>query len=310
MLGRLTGAGSDALLDLVTGAPRSATVVGAGPHATYLLLDARHGDADGPGAPAELVALVSRRAIRVPCAIVLARDGAALPGLVPGARAGVGDGEVRWDGGSLAVVRWWRAASVNGASPARPDRAGLARRVAAARLLVGGHLLPADVPQALTSAVVAIDRRDAAAAAEALEPVLGLGSGLTPSADDAIAGLLLAARCWHGPERASTVSAVGEQLGPHLVTRTTAVSAGLLRHAAEGRGAPEVVRAVEHLTGRHVDADGRDVLGRLVSLGHSSGRDTALGILAFLERQTLPRPTAASPPTYPYAHRPTARESA
>ena len=33
---RLTGAGSDAVLPLVGGPPQDATVVGAGPHATYL----------------------------------------------------------------------------------------------------------------------------------------------------------------------------------------------------------------------------------------------------------------------------------
>jgi hypothetical protein len=314
MLGRLTGAGSDVLLRLVTGAPRSATVVGAGPHATYLLLDA----VDDTG---ELVALVSRRAVRVPCAIVLARDTAELPGLGPAARAQVGAGGVRWDGGVLAVVRWWQAATVTGSTPdgssPSPDAVGLARRVAAARLLVGEHQLPPAVSPALTVAAEAIEQRDAAAAAHALRPVLGLGSGLTPSADDAIAGLLLAARAWHGTEVGSTVSAVGELLAPDLGTRTTAVSAGLLRHAAQGRGAPEVVRAVEHLTGRRVAADEPGLLDRLMSLGHSSGRDTALGVLALLQQQTHPRadtadprPTVPTPPTASHAHRPLVRESA
>jgi hypothetical protein len=144
--------------------------------------------------------------------------------------------------------------------------------------------------------------------------VLGLGSGLTPSADDAIAGLLLAARSWHGSEIGPTASAVGELLASDLHARTTAVSAGLLRHAAQGRGAPEVVRAVEHLTGRHVDTDEPGVLGRLMALGHSSGRDTALGVLSFLQQQVDARADAAetgpTPLTSTHAHRPNVRESA
>lgn len=305
MLGRLTGAGSDVLLPLVARARRSATVVGVGRHATYLVLDRDVGEEMG-----ELLALVSRRAVRVPCAIVLAHETALLPGLVPGARAQVGAGEVRWDGGSLAVVRWWQAATVTRTAAVQPDRNGLAARVAATRLLVGDHRLPSVVPAALLDAARAIQHGDAVAAAGALRPVLGLGSGLTPSADDAAAGLLLAARSWYGAAVGSTVSAVGDLLAPGLSARTTAVSAGLLRHAARGRGAPQVVRAVEHLTGRHVDADERAVLGELVALGHSSGRDTALGILAFLEHEPLTRRTLLSSLSHPYAHRPTARESA
>jgi hypothetical protein len=308
MQARLTGAASDALHRLVTSPRRTATVVGAGPHATYLVLaDDDAGDAcDGPDrSPAgnELVALVSRDAIRVPCAIVLAHGSAALPGLVPGARAQVGENEVRWDAGALSVVRWWTAAAVSG-GPATCDRTALRRRVAAARLQLGGHRLPAPVRPALTRAAAAIDRRDPVGAADAVRPVLGLGAGLTPAADDAVAGLLLAARCWSGGELGATVSAVGTLLTRDLSSRTTAVSAGLLRHAAQGRGAPQVVHAVEHLTGRRDRSDGSLVLARLLALGHSSGRDTALGVLAFVQHQLSGAATTTP------AHRPTARESA
>ena len=304
MARRLTGAASDALLDLVRGAPRPATVVGAGPYATYVQLDAGTGaDINGADMNGGLLALVSRGAVRVPCAIVVAGTGSPgsspLPELSPGARATVGANQVSWDGGSLAVVRWWSAARVTSAQAAPTDARGLPRRLAALRLAVGAHRLPAGVPLALAAAADAIGRSDPVAAAEAVRPVLGLGTGLTPSADDAVAGLLLAARSWHGADGGPTVSAVGALLAHDLLSRTTAVSAGLLRHAAEGRGAPEVVAAVEHLTGRRVARDEQQALARLLALGHSSGRDTALGSLAFLQHQT----TAT-------AHRPTVRESA
>jgi len=304
MQARLTGTASDALLRLVMGELRTATVIGAGPHATYLVLDDGDG-ADGPdrsSVGAELLALVSADAIRVPCAIVLAQGSAALPGLVPGARALVGQNEVRWDAGALSVVRWWHAAAVT-AGPATCDHAALGRRVAAARLQLGGHRLPAPVVPALARAAAAIERLDPVGAADAVRPVLGLGAGLTPAADDAVAGLLLAARCWDG-ELGPTVSTLGALLTPDLSSRTTAVSAGLLRHAAEGRGAPEVVGAVEHLTGRYDRSDGSQVLARLLALGHSSGRDTAIGVLTFVQHQLSRAATTT------HAHRPTARESA
>jgi hypothetical protein len=65
-----------------------------------------------------------------------------------------------------------------------------------------------------------------------------------------------------------------------------------------------VVHAVEHLTGRGDRSDGSQVLTRLLALGHSSGRDTALGVLAFVQHQLSGAATTTP------AHRPTARESA
>ncbi len=293
---RLTGAGSDALLSLVGGPPQEAIVVGAGPRAVYLEVG------DTPG---ELLAVITHQAVRVPCAVVLPPDVAVPAELVAGTRARVGQGEVTWDGGGLGIVRWWPAAAVTGATgqpttpPVTPD-AGLTARAAALRLAVGRHTLPETVPAALDDALDHLLRGDAGSVAERLRPVLGAGTGLTPSADDAMAGLLLTARSWYGSPVAPVVSRVGELLRPDLHDRTTAVSAGLLRHAAEGRGAPEVVRAVEHLTGRH-PADEQDVLGRLVRLGHSSGRDTALGVLAVLDAQHG-RPTAGPPDHRSRAH--------
>jgi hypothetical protein len=312
MAGRWTGAASDALLPLVTGPVRTATVVGAGPLAVYLAVEPAEA-----GSSRQLVALVTRQAVRVPCAVVVA-DTAALPAtLAPGARAWVGDGRVGWDGGLLAVVRWWPAATVTVGAESTAERLdGLPRRLAALRLALGPHELPVGVPPALQAAADAIDGRDAVAATAALRPVLGLGAGLTPSADDAVAGLLLAARSWCGGDVAAAVTEVGARLTLGLDDRTTAVSAGLLRHAAEGRGAPEVVRAVEHLTGCTVATDEDQVLRELLSLGHSSGRDTASGVLAYLRRKLTASLTAATvalddavDPTCP-DHRPTVRESA
>lgn len=287
---RLTGAGSDALLPLVSGSPRPATVVGAGPYATYLRLDARP---DEPGG--EVLALVTRHAVRLPCAVVLPEGVEPPPELLAGTTVEVGLGAIRWTGGELTVARWWPAAAVTGATglpPAAPVERdmGLPSRLAALVADVGDHTLPESVPAALGQAITGIRRADAEAVVASVVPVLGSGPGLTPSADDAVAGVLLTARSWYGTDVGPLLSRMGALLAPHLDRRTTAVSAGLLQHASEGRGAPEVVRAVEYLTGRHRD-DEHDVLRRLVELGHTSGRDTALGVLAFLDAQT---PTVTS----------------
>lgn len=313
---RLTGACSDALLSLVSGPPRDAIVVGAGPHATYLQLD----EPDG-----ELVAVVTRHAVRVPCAVLLPEGVEPPADLQPGTAVEVGEQRLRWAGGELTVTRWWPAAAVTGATGQPPAAsvaadAGLSARVAALRAPVGQHALPESVPAALDQAIQAIDHADGVGVAAAIIPVLGFGAGLTPAADDAAAGLLLVARSWYGTQLDPVLSSARELLVPHLDRRTTAVSAGLLRHAAEGRGAPEVVGAVEHLTGRRAE-DEREVLRRLVQLGHTSGRDTALGVLAFLgphaARTARPTaPTSQQPatdrddrPAVPQ-HDPPARESA
>lgn len=304
-MGRLTGAASDALLTLVTPPSRAAVVVASGTVATYLRVE----DA---GDEIDLVAVVGRQALRVPCAIVLAGGTPRLPGLEPGAPARVGDGGISWDGGRLAVVRWWPAATVAGArrggATSAASSADAARHLWTLQRLVGEHRLPATVPEALAAGTSALLSDDPAAAAAALRPVLGLGPGLTPAADDAVAGLLLTFTSWGGTDALRTAAAVGGLLTHELTTRTSAVSAGLLAHAARGRGTPEVVRAAELLTGGASDPNPDEALARLVALGHSSGRDTALGMLTFARLALGRRPTSEPLPHHP--HRPTARESA
>jgi hypothetical protein len=117
--------------------------------------------------------------------------------------------------------------------------------------------------------------------------LLGLGPGSTPSGDDAVAGLLLAARALlpvdgvgdgHGPAR--SLAALAERVAEAAPHRTTAVSAALLRHAAAGRSVDAVVHAVDVLVDRWAGPHPDDVLRRLLSLGHGSGLDTATGLLA------------------------------
>ena len=252
----MSGAASDALREVLTGPVRSARVVGAGPFAAYL-------DADP-----DIVAIVTSDAVRLPCAVFLAHGQPVPSGLAPSTDTLVGRGAISWATGDIRVQRWWRASQVQPAGVAdEPVRALTAR--------LADHALPAGVPAALESAAACLPAGDVDGAAESLAGVLGLGAGLTPSADDAIAGLLLGARATR-----LTTPAVVEEVGARLCeparARTTAVSAALLAHAAVGRAAPQVVAVAEVLRGV---GDTDAALNALWQLGHSSGADTAAGLL-------------------------------
>ncbi|MGA8047118.1 MAG: DUF2877 domain-containing protein [Dermatophilaceae bacterium] len=107
---------------------------------------------------------------------------------------------------------------------------------------------------------------------------LGRGPGLTPEADDELAGHLLVA--W-------ALGAPTPDLEPHL-HRTTALSASLLRAAAQGYAVPEVVAYVDAVVGGDRDA-ARRLRPRVDAIGHTSGPALLRGIHAFLDlRPTQP----------------------
>lgn len=99
--------------------------------------------------------------------------------------------------------------------------------------------------------------------------LIGRGPGLTPEGDDVVAGMaaVLAAAARHAE--------VAALVGSDLRRRTTSLSATLLELAAQGFG-PEPLQAV--LAGR------ASALGRLLALGHTSGRAYARGAAAGLSR--------------------------
>lgn len=110
--------------------------------------------------------------------------------------------------------------------------------------------------------------------------LLGRGPGLTPEGDDELAGRLLV-----------TVAAGGAvpDLDPHL-HRTTALSASLLRAAAQGYAVPEVVAYVDAVVGRHHVA-ARRLRPAVAAIGHTSGAALLRGVAA-----ALPAPEMSPPP--------------
>ncbi|MDC5699339.1 DUF2877 domain-containing protein, partial [Intrasporangium calvum] len=105
-----------------------------------------------------------------------------------------------------------------------------------------------------------------------LTTLVGRGPGLTPSGDDAVAGVLLALR---SAGELAAVQRLGAALVPHL-HRTTSISAALLRAAVEGYAVPEVVALLD---APHPSSD-PDLLARVLAIGHSSGRDLVVGVTA------------------------------
>jgi hypothetical protein len=105
--------------------------------------------------------------------------------------------------------------------------------------------------------------------------LLGLGPGLTPSGDDIVAGALCALRLLGGEK--TFTAALADHVTGAALTRTTALSATLLRLAAQGDVAAEVGRVFMGITG-HACLD--EPARRLLEIGHTSGADLAAGLLA------------------------------
>jgi hypothetical protein len=116
---------------------------------------------------------------------------------------------------------------------------------------------------------------------ESAQRLVGLGSGLSPSADDALAGFM-AANWWITHSLSGDfdrVKAMNEAiLGRVRVRKTTLISQQLLEHAANG----EVNEAVEKLLESILGGTAVDVemgLERVLRIGETSGVDTVVGVL-------------------------------
>ena len=260
------GAASVTLLSLLDGPPRPARVLGAGPAALFVIMAEDRG----------VFAVCTHDAVRLPLAIVVAPPAVDSPWA---GRTGAGDpvtvgrGSVCLPGLTIQVARWW--------APARPRPVGdglLARTVPVLRELLGTAAidLPAAIGTNLRRLRGALATGDPDGARRAVDAMLGLGPGLTPAGDDAIAGLLLAVHHLGAP-RVPAITAVRAHVLAAAPGRTTAVSAALLAHAARGDAAPQVIAVLDAL------ATGCDLPGAvqaLLRLGHTSGGDLAHGIAA------------------------------
>ena len=237
------------------------------------------------GPPGALVVL-SHDAVRLPCGLLLPTTSAELPltsvassspaQSSSGSSAGfvVGAGAVRWPGPAgpvvICAVREW--------APARPARGEVAASALATARSGLSDAEPGIDSRLLADLARAACDHDAHAAVASL---LGSGAGLTPSGDDVLAGFLTGAAAF-----GLDVAALREATAVLAPTRTTALSAALLWHAARGECIDELAAVAEAMTSQR--RRGPDQAGcavrRLRSVGHTSGAALGLGLVIAAER--------------------------
>jgi hypothetical protein len=245
------------------------------PTAVYVAFEA------GVDRDATVAAVVARDGVRMPNALTIAAASSEFPFAVhtAGDPARAEDGCLQIGAVRYHAARSWsprRVRTTLSRERTQPAVRELAGLLDAQPLRLDGPV--ASAAARLREALVALD---GPAANDAADGLLGLGRGLTPAGDDVLAGVLVACEQLGGMPGAAAVAALATQLGRYVAwrapTRTTSLSATLLAHAARGEAADPVVAVAEALAGiRPLEAALRDLL----TVGHSSGHDTARGLLA------------------------------
>jgi hypothetical protein len=225
-----------------------------------------------------VIALVTSDAVRLPNAVVLAAPARQEPfrGVREGDDCLIGEGCAEVGGRLRARVRrWWDPTPVLGPlSLARLSHGERTLGGVTGRWGLSGHTMP----ESLADACVA---GDLAHAVDAAERIVGLGPGLTPSGDDALAGLLLALRLLGGavPGGGRAVwlaDWLGAAVTAHATDRTTSLAATLLHCAARGQASVEAAAVLRGIAGQDPLVT---AARRLLATGHTSGADLAWGLL-------------------------------
>ncbi|MEO7753545.1 MAG: DUF2877 domain-containing protein [Terracoccus sp.] len=259
----------------VGGAPRPCRVLASFPTCLYLEL----------GAHERVLAVLAADAISLPIGLRLALPSPEVRwGVEPGDEVLVGEGRVRLPRAEVVATRCSRPARV------RPQPRGSARTLSLPDPGVLGELA-----HDLTSA--ALGGRSAVPGVRGL---VGVGRGLTPSGDDALCGILLTLGALDDL-RAQRALGVVRAAVRDVLPRTTSLSAALLLAAGLGYAVPDVVRLVTLLVGAprvgEDPADLDDLVGRVLAIGHSSGRDLLSGVSGALRAVDTRHPTSHPHPT-------------
>jgi hypothetical protein len=248
----------------MTGPVRDYVVVATSPYAVY----ARAVDQAETPQLQDVLAIGDASALPIPFMTKLPTGLAwPIPALRTGAVIRCGDGAVVVGDATLTPRRWWQPPHV------RPGRPPLAGTVAAVETLLAGRTL--DDGDVLRAAAAGLSGGSPSVAN--VRALLGRGAGLTPSGDDVICGVLLGLVAFGGP--APTRVEASRAAVEMSAERTTAVSAALIRCAAEGYALPAVVELV-----MAVQADDVAALparcAAVFAIGHESGTALVVGLAA------------------------------
>lgn len=262
----LPAAGTRSVAALIGGEPSSGRLLGLFRTAAYLQV---RGD--------EVIAVLTHDAVRLPCGLVLAQnsrddplDGLAGPILVGNSQVSIGSLTVR-------LARTREAMVATGLSP-HPEV------VAALKARLEASLFSEHDPRILDALAEYED--SAGVAQKIVDPLVGAGTGLTPSGDDILAGFLVAARAIRLP-----CPALADRAILRAKHNTTTLSAALLRYASRGETIPQVARLLHALSSPATNSPATssppqaheaalDALTKVLAIGHTSGTAMATGVLA------------------------------
>lgn len=264
---------------------RDGVVVGVGHRAAYIEMRVTD-DVGGHGVSTrEVLAIEGPEAAGLPNGVRVG-DGSVLARLAVGDRVVSRGPRVQvGDGVEVVVARWERRRPV----PGTATMAVVARRLDALDETGFGRARgPGDRLGAGARDLVAVGAgRSDGPSVTVVDDLLGWGPGSTPSGDDLLAGFL-ATMVVLAPSvgrRADLdrLRPVVACIRDRVDDRTTPLSATLLRSALDGAMASPAVDLVRALTsgeGRGGIARTRAAATALERVGHTSGRDLAVGILA------------------------------
>lgn len=146
--------------------------------------------------------------------------------------------------------------------------------------------LPADIAASLELTIEGIVTDEPVTCAAGVARLVGRGGGLTPTGDDALVGILYGLWVWYPRKRRRRLEEWMAMIVEAAVPRTTILSANFLRAAADG----EAVWQWHDLVNGSPDS-----VGRILSIGHTSGADVWAGFTYTGSVLSLVRPATAGP---------------
>ena len=122
-----------------------------------------------------------------------------------------------------------------------------------------------------------------------VQPLIGLGSGLTPGGDDLLSGYLAGLWCTVQGEskRAQFISSLGETI-IHLSSRTNDISRTYLYHAAQGQVSSRLANLADAICHGKNSERLSEIAEAAFKVGHTSGMDAVTGLLSGLTAWASP----------------------